>query len=159
MHSRIFQVKTKPIDGQDYIRESDYYDHWFTHQIADYVNEDTDRDYDIKWLSECAKGYEVGEDDNGEYLIVNSKEEYFASAYARFNHLLAQIGKPTMADFIDVNGIDMWRVNNAYEDKFGFYIDNYDCQYGSELMTLDAFIRRCDVGVKYYIGNTIDYHC
>ena len=48
MHSRIFQVSEKPIDKADYIGESDYWDHWFTNSVADYVSEDCYRDEDLK---------------------------------------------------------------------------------------------------------------
>lgn len=154
MHSRIFQVNTKPIDVADYIRESDYYDHWFTHQIADYVDGDTDRDSDIIWIS-THRGCAVGKDDNGDYLIIHNKEEYFESAYIRFKQLLEEMGEPTIEDFVNANGINMWLLENVYDDKFGIYIDSYISDYGNELMTLDMFVRRCEVGVKYYIGGTM----
>ena len=48
----------------------------------------------------------------------------------------------------------MRTLKNAYEDKFGFYV-NAD----GETMSLDSFVRGCSAGEKYYIGATIDYHC
>lgn len=152
MHSRIYQVNTKPIESYEYIDKSDYYDHWFTNQIADYVNGDTDREDDIEWLKSCAKGYDVDKDENGYYLIVHSKEEYFTDAFRKFKEALAKIGEPTIEDFI--KGIDLWYLNDADEDKYGFYVE----WYGHELMPLDRFIRRCVVDQKYYLGGTIDYH-
>lgn len=153
MHSRIFQVNTKPIKEEDYISESDYWEHWFTNEIADYVTESDDRDEDIKWLKDCQKGYTVGNDDNGYYIVVTSKTEYFHSAFQRFKEVFNSIKDCTIEHFI--SGIhEIWSLKNAYEDKFGFYVDT-----NGELMTFDSFIRYCDEGDKYYIGGTIDYHC
>ena len=44
-------------------------------------------------------------------------------------------------------------LDQAVEDQFGFYVDA-----DGELMTFDAFIRRCAINEKYYIGGTIDYN-
>ena len=49
-HSRIFQVSQKPIEKADYIEDSNYWDHWFTRTLADYVA-DSNREEDIEWLS------------------------------------------------------------------------------------------------------------
>ena len=67
MHSRIYQISKTPIDRDDYIEESNYYDHWFTSSIADYVSGDTNRDDDIEWLQNCYvnKGLSFGQDKNG----------------------------------------------------------------------------------------------
>lgn len=154
MHSRIFQVSTEPIDKADYITESDYYDHWFTYSIADYVDEDTDRAADIEWLNDCARGYIIGHDDNGEYLLINNKEEYFKNAFKRFQELLDKVKGYDINGFI--NGInEMWGLKNEYEEKYGFYVQTDD----NGLITLDEFIRVCEENQKYYIGGTIDYHC
>ena len=157
MHSRIFQLSVSPIQEENYIQESDYYDHWFTNQIADYVDDDCDRDASIEWLKNCAKGYDVLKDNNNNcILVVSSKEKYFENSYNEFVSELQKIGIPTIEQF--VSGIDLWRFKNAYEDKFAFYVDLYGDGYGSGLMTFDSFIRHCNVGTKYYVGNAIDYH-
>lgn len=156
MHSRIFQVSSKPIEKHDYITESDYYDHWFTHEIADYVNGNTERDYDIDWLANYCKGFSFERDENGEYFIIEDKGLYFSNAFENFKQALEKIGNPTLDEF--VNGIDLWNLKNSYEDKFSFYIECADCEYGSELMSLDTFVRISNVGEKYYLGGTVDYH-
>ena len=153
MHSRIFQVSLNPINKEDYIEESNYYDHWFTNEIADYVDGDTDRDADIEWLKNAPDGSMTFEnDENGEYFIVNSRAAYFQKAFETFKTALDKIKDVTIDDFAEgING--MWALKNAYEDKFGFYVDA-----DGELMTMDSFVRRCAVGEKYYIGGTMDYH-
>lgn len=155
MHSRIFQVSTEPIDRDEYITESDYWDHWFTNSIADYTSDRCNRADDIEWLKDCyeEKGIEFGKDGSGEFLIIRNKVKYFEKAYGRFQELLEQIGKYDMFHFI--NGIDeMWSLKNEYEEKFGFYMDTDD----NGLITLDNFVRTYPENVKLYIGGTIDYH-
>lgn len=153
MHSRIFQVSMSPIKKDDYICEDIYYDHWFTYQIADYVDDNTDRNEDIKRLSECYNCLTFSADENGEFFIVDSKEKYFKSSFEQFTDALKKIQTYSLEDFATGIG-EMWTLQHAYEDKHGFYIDA-----DGELMTLDSFVRRCATGEKYYIGATIDYHC
>ena len=68
--------------------------------------------------------------------------------------IIDKISTYTIDDFI--NGIfEMWHLENAYEEKFGFYmeVDGYG------LITMDNFARELPENVKFYIGGTIDYHC
>lgn len=153
MHSRIFQVSMEPIPKEDYIGESFYYDHWFTSEIADYVNGDTDRDNDIEWLQGFSESFAFGTDDGGEYFIVKDKVKYFEPNFKRFMEAVNTIKDYTLEDFIGGFYGAMYQLKDAYEDKFGFYI-NAD----GETMTLDSFVRGCATGEKYYIGATIDYH-
>ena len=158
MHSRIFQVNIAPIDKSDYIDESYYYDHWFLNSVADYVNECTNRNDDIKWLKGCYenKGLSFGKDDNGEYFIVEDKAKYFESNFEEFQKALKELSERTFDDFINgVSGIYLDRIDNSYDDKYGFYVEDEfrDCA------SFDRFMRYAAIGTKYYIGATIDYHC
>lgn len=151
MHSRIYQISTEPIHKDDYIGECDFYDHWFLNSIADYVNDDTDRDEDIKWLKECAKGYVVDSDEHGPYIMITNKEDYFKGAFEKFKGALDKIKDCTIEDFS--KGIhEMWTLKDAYEDKFGFYV------YTDDPITFNDFVRRAELNQKLYIGATIDYH-
>lgn len=157
MHSRIYQISKTPIDECDYIEESNYYDHWFTNSVADYVNGDTDRDEDIKWLKDCYEehGISFGEDDHGKYLIVEDKTKYFTINFENFQKALKELSEATLDDFMSGKcGTPLYRLKEAYDDKLGFYVECED--YGCE--TFDGFMRYAVVGVKYYIGATIDYH-
>ena len=153
MHSRIFQVSMNPIPEEDYIGESFYYDHWFTNEIADYVNGDTDRDSDIEWLKGYSGAFEFGEDVGGEYFIIENKEEYFKPRFDRFLEVFNKIKDYTLEDFIKGFGLDMYQLEDAYEDKFGFYVNIH-----GDTLNLDDFMRGTKSGEKYYIGATIDYH-
>lgn len=157
MHSRIYQISKKPIPKCDYIEEDNYYDHWFTNEIADYVNGNTDRDDDIKWLKDCYEdnGLSFGVDDNGKYFIIEDKTKYFLGNFEAFKKALEELSKTTLDDFMSGEcGTSMYRLKEAYNDKFGFYVECEDC--GCE--SFDGFMRYATVGVKYYIGATIDYH-
>lgn len=153
MHSRIFQVSLKPIKPVDYIRESNYYEHWFTMEVADYVNGDTNRIEDIEWLKGCYQGLVFGSDDNGEYFVVENKEEYFKAKFERFMETVEKIKDFNLKNFTDGFTYEMYKLKEAYEDKYGFYVDT-----DGEMLTLDSFIRYCATNAKYYIGATIDYH-
>lgn len=151
MHSRIYQISTEPIHKDDYITESDFYDHWFLNSIADYVNHDTDREQDIEWLKDCAKGYVVDSDEHGYYIMVTNKEEYFKRSFDEFKAALDKIKDCTIEDFVKGIG-EMWTIDKAYEDKFGFYF------YTDDPITFDDFVRHAELNKKFYIGATIDYH-
>ena len=155
MHSRIFQVSLEPIKKEDYIDESHYiYEHWFTNSIADYVSSNCYRDEDLKWIEDCYEnqGIKFGVDENGEYLIVKSKQKYFENSFHKFMEAIEKVKNYTIDDFVE-GFVEMWRLKNAYEDKYGFYVDA-----DGELMSFDSFIRCCVINEKYYIGGTVDYH-
>ncbi len=157
MHSRIFQISKQPIDKTDYIEEDNYYDHWFTNQIADYVNGDTNRESDIDWLKSCYnnQGLSFGADDNGEYFVIEDKNKYFAPKFERFQKLLQELSAVTLDDFVShKTSLQMYSLKEAYNDRYGFYVDSEDIF----LVSFDEFVRCSKVGVKYYIGATIDYH-
>lgn len=154
-HSRIFQVSEEPIEKIDYITKSRYWEHWFLNEHADYVAE-SNREDDIKWLKEVAyKGIEFGEDEYGEFLVVTSKTDYFAKKFTRFTTDLEDISKMALTDFASARA-SIWKLEDAFEDKYGFYIDDTS-QFG-EFSTFDRFIRICNENTKYYIGGTMDYH-
>ena len=157
MHSRIFQISKEPIHKCDYIEESYYWDHWFVGSVADYVNGYTDRNDDIKWLKDCyeERGLSFGMDDNGEYLIVVDKTKYFAGKFEAFKKALKELSEATHNDFTSGEcGYILYNLKSAYCDKFGFYVEMKD----DDTIEFDSFIRLAEIGDKYYIGATIDYH-
>lgn len=147
MHSRIIQLTKNKSDY--FIKESDYYDHWFTHSIADYVCDGTDTNEDIEWLlSSCNGALRRGKDK----IIVVDKTLYFKNNYKGFVENLKKLQNLTFEDFC--NRFDgMYALNDCYEDKFGFYIED-----NGELHTLDKFMRHVKNGDEFYIGGTLDYH-
>ena len=149
MHSRIFQLSETPIDEADFLRESYYFDHWFTREIADYVDGDTNRIDDIDWLKCCVNGVEFGSDEHSEFLIVKDREVYFNRAFNEFSHCLNTINNNNTIESF-TNGIQaMWSLNNVYEDKFGFsykvldhYIRTGECEDPEIKAKIDAMHNR-----------------
>ena len=142
MHSRIYQISKTPIDRVDYIDEEKYYDHWFTNSVADYVNGDTDRDDDIEWLKSCYKnkGLSFGQDNNGEYFIVENKTKYFEANFEKFQKELKELSEKTLDDFMGgESNMSLYRLKSSYDDEFGFYIDDEDEYHG--VATFDRFMR------------------
>ncbi len=163
MHSRIIQIESHPIDDEDLAVASDYWDdHWFTNNIADYTDDDGDRAGSLEWLKEtlaAAKEYiEYFVDDDGEGFVFGDgfHAAYFSDAYAGFAAALKALAyKASPATFQDDSiSTEMYNLKNAYDDKFGFYIQNYDMG----LVTLNKFLRNAKAGARYYFGGTVDYH-
>ena len=159
MHSRIYQISKSPIDIDDYIEESKYYDHWFLNSVADYVDDDTNRDDDNEWLEDCYKnkGLYFGRDNSGEYFIVEDKTKFFEAKFEKFQQEIKELSEKTLDDFMGgESNMSLYRLNSLYDDDLGFYIDDEGEYHG--VTTFDRFMRHATVGTKYYIGATIDYH-
>ncbi len=156
MHSRIFQISSNPINEDDYISEADYYDTGFIGEIADYVSDETDRDDDIEWLKKSLDGVA---DFNGDCFTIKDQRKYFEKRFSNFTKAAKDILLSTFEDFCtDANdfSLKMYRLETAYRDRFGFYVDDNGEYAGTE--TFDDFMRRVKNGDKFYIGATLDYH-
>lgn len=170
MHSRIFQVSKEPITEEYYISESTFYDSSFIGEVADYVNENTDRADDINWLKEYIGnrgGVEINEEE-GTITIVD-KKQFFEKSFDTFKELLNKLANTNIIQFSGTaESGDMENSRFAFSslmydleceaegDKFGFYVyDNEDWGYPARL---DEWIRSTKNGDKYYFGATIDYH-
>ena len=170
MHSRIFQVSKEPINEDDYISESTFYDSSFIGEVADYVNEDTDRADDIAWLKdyiEGSGGIEINEDENT--ITIVDKRQFFERSFNTFKELLEKLADINIVQFSrtaeqgDLENSRFAFSSLMYDleceaegDKFGFYIyDDEDYGYPTRL---DEWVRSTKNGDKYYFGATIDYH-
>lgn len=157
MHGRIFQLYAKPIAKEEYLTESFFDDHWFLREIADYVSDHTDRNEDLKWLSDATDGIEFGKDEAGEYLIIRSKGRYFSAQHKKCVSACKELAKISLSDF--ASSFKAMRIFSmlcdSFDQRFGFYVvDSYE-----DVMTLDRFVRACKDGDKFYIGASLDYHC
>lgn len=162
MHSRIFQLSkdkvTEPLTESDIIT----YNEWFVGQIADYVNENTDRENDIDWLlqtlNEEVSKYITITKMNNVYISITFKsgfkEQYFKEKLIKLKELVKNL---TLEDFCDPGSIVIYSIENKIESKFGFYVYNDETGY---IVPFDAFVRELNGTVEetYYFGSTIDYH-
>ena len=163
MHSRIFQIEAFPVDADYRITEDNYIgDHWFVYSVADYVAADEDRTGSLEWLRETLKAgasfieYFTDEDGEGFILHEGFHAAYFTAEYRAFsaslNSLLEKASPEAFAD----GGLQsaMFSLEEAYDDKYGFYIDCDEIG----LVTLNRFLRQARPETRYYIGGTVDYH-
>lgn len=153
MHSRIIELSKTPIEVDERICESDYYDNGFVGNIADYVNGDTDRTYDIEWFTGYLKEMDLLTVSNEERITFSNdiKEKFFRKKYEEFKKLTSEL---TFDEFTNASGYQLYLIKNCIEDKFGFYIHYDGCYY-----TLEAFMKYyANDNDTWYFGGTIDYH-
>lgn len=159
MHSRIFQITKERMPENEWISADDYYDHWFTREIADYVDDDVDRESDIEWLLNC---YDGVFERNGNQIKVVNKIKYFEKKYDEFIRLLNELKYMPIEAFAGnetekcQTSYKMYSLESAYNEKFGFYVD--DCGEWAGLDTFDSFMRTTENGNVYYVGGVVDYH-
>ena len=163
MHSRIIQVESFPVSKDNRITEDTYIgDHWFVERIADYVAHDDNRDGTIEWLKESfsagASFISYFSDETGEGFVLKDgfHTAYFASEYETFTkELHAFCEKLSPESYADGSlNSAMFSLETAYDDEYGFYIDNDE----TGLVTLNRFLRYAKTDTKYYFGGTVDYH-
>lgn len=169
MHSRIFHLERSQQELEDYeLTEMDFgYEcgcEWFTHEVADYIDSDTDKLKDMHWFIGSLEQHKdhidlVVEDDEIVGITFKStfKEAYFEE---RLESLKNQVSELTIEKFSHDGkesnyGLDLYKIKQTIESKFGFYIYTNECN----LITFDSFIRQLDMlDTTWYFGNTIDYH-
>ena len=101
---------------------------------------------------------EVGND--GEEHWIRFKEgfarAYFEKPYADFMATLKEMfDKGSIEAFCENDyGMLLDSLEEAYQSEFDWYIDSEE----TGLKPFDAFVRKIRPNVKYYIGNTADFH-
>ena len=161
MHSRIFQLERSKGDIDDYTIEEYDFDcdckhEWFIGQIADYVNEDTDRNEDIEWflgcMEECNRFFTInrtGTEVESITFLQGFKRAYFGR---RFDSFKRDVANMRLDDFI--NSMELISIQSTIEEEYGFYVCIEDT-----IMTMDSFIRHMpNEETTYYFGVTMDYH-
>jgi len=151
MHSRIFQLSESPISKEDYITEELFYDD-FVGQIADYVDDSTEREEDIKWLINTIEKYGAtyNEKEQSIVFLKGFKDSYFKE---RFQKLKEVIQNMNLSEF-STGFMKVYELKDLIEDEYGFYI-----YYNDSYAPIDAFVREdVEEGKKYFIGNVLDYH-
>jgi hypothetical protein len=156
VHSRIYQIATDPVKKEDYISEHDFFDHWFTDSIADYVSGEVNRAADIKWFRDRLAGIAAFDTLDSFVIVPGGREAYFTRAYESFVAAREKTVKLGLAEFASNGEFDglMHQMRNAFCGKYEFYVssDEFDT------IPLDDFIRKAEIGRRYYIGGTLDYH-
>lgn len=161
MHHTIFQIMSTPISKADYISECNFYDHWFTKSIADYVSDDVNRDVLIasfrKWLENFGS-CKFDEKSASLTLYAGFHESYFKYKYKRFKKEIASFEKITLQEFChDHYRIDslLSNLQSAFSESFEDYVSSDEF----EPITMDEFLRTAEIGTPYFIGGVLDYRC
>ena len=160
MHSRIIQVETEPV--KDLLSVDKFDDHWFIGSIADYVDEDYEREDTLNTLREifsiagdCVEFFD-SEDGCGVVFKDGFREAFFAAGYEAFQDALSALKERTTLEKFIRGGIwqELYDLNAAYDNEAGYYISNDELG----LKTLSRFIRLMKTDTRYYFGGTLDYH-
>lgn len=154
MHSRIIELGNAPILPDDRMGECSVPE-WFYHSIADYTDTETDRDEDLKWFLEIvAHIVDVAEDGESFTFKPNAKKKYFHRQYYAFLDKARELTGISIEAFCaetpyDI-GMAMYKLNEAYQDKFSFYI-----YYQDKLKTrMNGFARLISAGLFILVGQS-----
>jgi len=155
-HSRIYQISIKPILEEDYLLADNFLDHWFTYTIADYVSDDTDRAEDIQCLKEILSRSAEFESENSFIIKPGGKEKYFQKAYLTFISQCKKAASMELSEFVSISELSVlvFNIKNTYCDEYSVYVSSD--AFGT--IPLDEFIRSAEIGKRYFIGSTLDYH-
>ena len=142
-HANIYQVSLFPILPEDIMDQETIFatNDWFIGEIADYID-DVDRESALTERSQFARGFQIQENNDGKYIIVTSKEDYFRPIWEMFCKKMHS-----------TIGLEEFMGYRSEDNNFGDYI-----YADGELMTFSQFIRSCVVNEPYYIGGVIGYH-
>ena len=159
-HSRIIQLSVKPFENEDYfitedsfVREHDGWSPIFS--VADYVNDDIDREEDIEWFVSTLgdTGFAYNKEEQSIVFDETFKAAYFAADLQKFLELAKEIEDNNSLFYED--GTTVWRVKQALEETFGFYVYD-DGEYEKKMA---RWLREdMQPGQKYYFGGVVDYH-
>jgi|GEM_PF-2023608 len=165
MHNRIYQVSELPVPTSDYIDLSDFYEHPFCNEIADSVDNISDRDAELQMFhkSYSKRGISAAEDSQSFQIAPSGKTVYFENTYPAFVAAAAELCKTTKKDFHYHQGklsALIYTLKSSFSDRFADYIairdeDEFDV---FRLITMDEFMREAETGKTYHFGAIIDYH-
>lgn len=166
-HSRIFQYSTNPIDQEDYIDESDFYDDTANGQsfhgeyCGDYTDDrnDEERLEDIKRLAKRLSDFNIKLEGEDKFVL----GEGFRNAirdfwYSRIKECFLSLDEDNLVWHQEMRHLK-YAVTDPLCGGFGFLF------YDKEQLTLSAsgdffeFLLGLKEGDSFYIGATLDYHC
>lgn len=154
MYGKIIQVSKQPLNADDYVEESAFYDN-FCGWIADYVDDEVDSQVRDEVISGFLKvfGNDViiryGNDQISFKVNDGWKEKYFSQ---QLQYIKDYIQLATVESMM--NGFTQYELEKHISDPFGTYI--YEEGYG--LTTLQVWLRYMAPETPYFFGAVIDYH-
>ena len=165
MHNRIYQVSELPVPTSDYIDLSDFYEHPFCNEIADSVDNISDRDAELQMFhkSYSKRGISAAEDNQSFQIAPSGKTVYFENTYLAFAVAATELSHITKKDFHNHQGklsALVHTLKSSFSDRFADYmaIRNEDDPDEFRLIPMDEFMREAETGKTYHFGAIIDYH-
>ena len=161
MYSTIYQISKNPIKENDYIDESRSYDMGFVNHIADYMNDEIDRDDEIIDLKECLKDIAEFE---GDKFTIRNKEAFFKDKYTMWIKSLKLLEQMSFETFASLEGgrcyYDLICQKNLSDGFFDYKYGTYFTDNGEDFdyATFEKFMRRTQNGDVWYIGKIYLYH-
>lgn len=155
MTEYIIQIGNKPIDKDDYIEESGYYDSWLLGSVADYVSDVPEEDYDeIIEAIGSRTGIETVKTEDGWKIRIKDIKSYFSEKYRTFMAKCEEMKDLTLEQFASYEfGYEAYSMYKFANDKYDLYLDR------DGLINIDGFLREAKDGDEYYIGGIVSYHC
>lgn len=164
MHSRVFSVTVGDEKREhDFFLTSELESNDFVGNVADYIMNVKDNgvknepEFSIKRLVDYLEYYlgdlfKFDSKDNSFIFAEGFKQKFFKNIFEKLKDI---INNMTLEEFSGCKCEDypLDNVERLINDEYGYYI------YTDEYNTLDEFIRFiAEPGVKYTIGDIVDYH-
>ena len=151
MHSRIFEITSKPLDRDDYLT-SDWLEYHQIYDFADYISDDVCEDEDIEWFAEKMSHIFACD---GRKVILRDISGFIELWKADVRKKASEFDPKN--DGMSSHHLRM-SVNETHEDiSFRFYNEDYG------LMNMRRFIENVLLyhkpGDVFYIGGIVDFHC
>ena len=161
MQRTIFQIMSAPISKDEHICESDFFDHWFTKSIANYVSKDVNRDELIArfkiWL-EMFGSCKFDEKNASFILYKGFHESYFKQKYVDFMKQLRELKKVSLQEFCHDGILVSGLLSNLQSTVTEIY-DDYVSPDEFDPIPMDEFFRTAEINKPYFIGGVLGSNC
>lgn len=157
MHSKIFQISSKPIDRDDYKCPDDYYDN--SSEFADYIGDEMKGERREECIGYLALNLSDLFSYDGEAFVYKGNDAMHA-----FNKKWIDAIKESAGDLTDENLLfNLYRLRKLTksthkESSFRFDIEEWNGWAGPMYDIVDYAASRLKEGDRIYVGAVIDYH-
>lgn len=130
---------------------------WFTESVADYVDDirEDALEEEYEWLMTTNFG-KVSSRDGNKITIGIDTGSFFDEDFEKFQKAAGDLSKISFDEFVAggrVLDYAFYRLKEAYNDKFEFYVWHDD-----ELYTMQSWMRLAKPLATYHLGGVVDYH-
>lgn len=154
MHSKIFQLGSKPISEENYM-QPDYYD---ASSFADYIGTEVTDDARKDYIESISRQLNEIFDLDGEALVYKGNIDGFIKNWYADIRQKAEDLDETQVNTIQLHvlksAIDRTHIDTAYRA----YIEEWNGWAGPISDLINYVAKKMKVGDRLYIGSIIDYH-